>query len=270
MVQGRQANSLPARSPACQSLFRRAGASVKAGEIRIGSTMFKALKKKLVARLGPWFAYLSIRILACTLRFEEVDPDIPRQFWEKGAPIIIAFWHGRLLMMPLASYGGKKLSFLVSPHRDGQVVGKALKRFGFHAILGSTNRGGFSGFKQMINAQESDIAIVPDGPRGPCRQAQIGVIELAKMAGKAILPISFSAARKKIFNTWDQFLLPYPFSKGVFIWGEPIYVDQDGDRAHLEEKRILLENRLNELTERADHYFAPPHPPLSPRGRGRG
>jgi lysophospholipid acyltransferase (LPLAT)-like uncharacterized protein len=158
-------------------------------------------------------------------------------------------------MMPMTSYEGKKLSFLVSPHRDGQVVGKALKRFGFHAILGSTNRRGFSGFKKMVNAQESDIAIVPDGPRGPRRRAQIGVIELAKLTGKAILPLSFSASKRKIFDTWDQFLLPYPFSKGVFVWGEPIEVDQNGDRAHLEEKRILLENRLNELTEKADHYF---------------
>jgi lysophospholipid acyltransferase (LPLAT)-like uncharacterized protein len=70
-----------------------------------------------------------------------------------------------------------------------------------------------------------------------------------------VIPFTFSASKKKIFNTWDQFLLPYPFSKGVFIWGEPIEVDQNGDRAHLEGKRILLENRLNELTEMADHFF---------------
>jgi lysophospholipid acyltransferase (LPLAT)-like uncharacterized protein len=81
------------------------------------------------------------------------------------------------------------------------------------------------------------------------------VIELAKLTGKAVVPLSFSASKRKILNTWDQFLLPYPCSKGVFIWGAPIEVDRNEDRAHLEEKRILLENRLNELTERADHYF---------------
>jgi lysophospholipid acyltransferase (LPLAT)-like uncharacterized protein len=157
-------------------------------------------------------------------------------------------------MMPVV-YKGKKLSFLVSPHRDGQVVGKAFRRFGFHAILGSTTRKGFSGFKQMVKAQGSDIAIVPDGPRGPRHRVQIGVIELAKITGRAVLPITFSASKRKIFNTWDQFLFPFPFSKGVFFWGEPIYVNQSGERAHLEEKRILLENRLKELTEKADRYF---------------
>lgn len=214
----------------------------------------KPLKKKLVAWGGPWAAYWMIRLLAWTMKFEEIDPEIPRQFWDNGIPAIGAFWHGRLFMMPVV-YKGKTLSFLVSPHRDGQVVGKALYRFGFRAILGSTRRKGFSGFKQMVKAQRSDIAIVPDGPRGPRHQVQIGVIELARRTGRAIVPLTFSASKKKIFNTWDHFLLPYPFSKGVFIWGEPIQVDPKGDRVHLEEKRILLENRLNELTNRADHYF---------------
>jgi lysophospholipid acyltransferase (LPLAT)-like uncharacterized protein len=215
----------------------------------------KPLKKKLVAGLGPWFAYWTIKFLAWTIRFQEIHPEIPRKFWEEGIPAIFAFWHGRLLMMPVISHQGKKLSFLVSPHRDGKVVGKALERFGFHAILGSTTRKGFSGFKKMVKAHGSDIAIVPDGPRGPRRRVQIGVIELARLTGRMVIPLTFSASKRKIFNTWDQFLFPYPFSKGVFIWGEPIEVDRHGDRAHLEEKRILLENRLNELTERADHHF---------------
>ena len=224
----------------------------------------KSLKKKLVSGLGPWIAYGVIKILGWTLRFEEVRPEIPRSYWEKGIPIIGAFWHGRLLMMPYI-YKGKKLGFLVSPHRDGQVIGKALKHFRFHPILGSTTRKGFSGFKNMVKALQNglDIAIVPDGPRGPCQKAQIGVIELSRLTGKLIVPFTFSASKKILLNTWDRFLIPYPFSRGVFIWGEPIDVDAHGDRHHLEEKRQLLENRLNELTEQADHYFDP-HAP----GRG--
>lgn len=216
----------------------------------------KTLKKRFISWFGPWFAYGAIKLLSRTIRVEEVHSEIPRSFWEKGIPFIGAFWHGRLLMMPIA-YRGRKLSFLVSPHRDGQVVGKALKRFGFHPILGSTYRKGFSAFKKMTKAlaNGSDIAFVPDGPRGPRYRAQIGVIELAKKTGRPIIPLSFSASKKKILNTWDQFLLPYPFSRGVFIWGEPIEVDPKATRDHLEERRILLERCLNELTEKADRYF---------------
>ncbi|HSB06994.1 MAG TPA: lysophospholipid acyltransferase family protein [Thermodesulfobacteriota bacterium] len=218
----------------------------------------KRLRKKLVAWIGPSLTYWTIKGLNWTMKFEEVHPETPRSLGERGIPGIGAFWHGRLLMMPLV-YKGKKLSFLVSPHRDGQIVGEALKRFGFHAILGSTNRKGFSAFKQMLkaNLDGSDIALTPDGPKGPRYQAQIGVIELAKLTGRPIIPVTFSASRRKMFKTWDQFLLPYPFSKAVFIWGEPIEVDPKGDRAHLEERRALLERRLNELTEKADHYFDP-------------
>ena len=220
------------------------------------SMFLKVLKKKVVSWWGSWFAYWTIRFLSRTMRFEEINPEIPRSYWERGMPGLCAFWHGRLLMMPLV-YKGKKLSFLVSPHRDGQVVGKALKRFGFHAILGSTTRKGFSAFKQLVKAYQngSDLVITPDGPRGPCYRVQIGIIELAKLTGRPIIPLSFSASRKKILKTWDHFLLPYPFSKGVFLWGEPVAVDPNGDRTHLEERRGLLEKRLNELTERADHYF---------------
>ncbi len=222
----------------------------------LGKMVLKPLKKKLVSWLGPWLAYWTVKILSRTMKVEVINSEIPRSFWEKGNPAIGACWHGRLLMMPIA-YQGKKLSFLVSPHRDGQIVGKALERFGFHPILGSTTRKGFSAFKKMMKAQQngSDIGIIPDGPRGPRYRAQIGVIELAKLTGRPIVPLSFSASKRKVFKTWDHFLLPYPFSKGVFIWGEPIHVDQTGNHAHLEEKRILLERRLNELTERADHYF---------------
>ena len=214
----------------------------------------KPLKKKLVSWLGPWLAYWTIKILGRTMKFEEIHPEIPKSFWEKEIPAIGVFWHGRLLMMPVV-YKGKKLSFLVSPHRDGQIVGRALQRFVFHAILGSTTRKGFSGFIKMVKAHGSDLAMVPDGPRGPRHQVQMGVIELDKLTGRAIVPLTFSASKKKIFNTWDHFLLPYPFSKGVFMWGEPISVEQNGNRDYLEQMRALLEKRLNALTERADHYF---------------
>jgi hypothetical protein len=216
-------------------------------------------------------AYWTIKLLGLTLRFEQVNPEVPAFFREREIAVIGAFWHGRLLMMPFA-YQGKKLSFLVSPHRDGQVVGKALQRFGFRPILGSTHRKGFSGFREMVKAHRdgSDVAVVPDGPRGPRYHAQIGVIELAKLTGRPVIPFSFSASKRKILKTWDQFLIPYPFSKGVFVWGEPIHVDPKGDRDHLEERRLLLEKRLNELTERADHHFDANSPSLSQEGRGRG
>jgi lysophospholipid acyltransferase (LPLAT)-like uncharacterized protein len=221
-----------------------------------GEMTIKRLKKRLVEKLGPWLAYWVVRLLAKTMRFEVLHSEIPESFWKKKIPVIGAFWHSRLLMMPVV-YRGNRLSFLVSPHRDGQVVGRAFKKFGFMPILGSTHKGGSHALQGMIRAirEGYDVAIVPDGPRGPSERVQLGVIELARRTGAPILPVSFSASKRKIMKTWDRFLLPIPFSKGIFIWGEPIYVDPKGDRDYLEERRALLERRLNELTEEADHYF---------------
>ena len=227
----------------------------------------KTLEKKIVASLGPSLAYWTIRVLGATMRFREVNSEIPRSFIEKETLAIGAFWHGRLLMMPclesVHKETGRKMSFLVSSHRDGQVIGKAVERFGHRAILGSSTRRGFSAFHQMLKAQKDgyDVIVVPDGPKGPRQRVQIGIIELSRLTGCPIVPLSFSASRRKIFNTWDRFLLPCPFSRGVFIWGEPVYIDPNGDRAHLEEQRLLLEQRLNQLTEMADRYFEKPSHP---------
>ncbi|MCX8118807.1 MAG: lysophospholipid acyltransferase family protein [Desulfobacterota bacterium] len=216
----------------------------------------KRIKKRLVEWLGPPLAYWAIRLLGWTMRFEVVNPHIQSTLVEKGIPFIAAFWHDRLLMMPLG-YRGKRLSFLVSPHRDGQIIGRSLKKFGFQPIYGSSHKGGAKALWEMVRAIQSgsDVAIVPDGPRGPRHQLQVGVIELARRTGRPILPISFNASKKKVFKTWDRFLLPFPFSKGVFVWGEPIYVESKGDRDYLESMRRLVERRLNELTEEADRYF---------------
>lgn len=219
-------------------------------------TGFRLIKKKFVGWFGPWLAYRIIRLLGWTMRFEVVNPHIQKSFVDRGVPYIGAFWHDRLLMMPLG-YGGKALSFLVSPHRDGQIIGRSLKKFGLHPIYGSSHKDGSSALKEMVKTIQngSDVAIVPDGPRGPRHRLQFGVIELARRTGSPILPLSFSASKKKFFRTWDRFLLPYPFSRGVFIWGDPIYVDRNGDRDYLEKMRLLVERQLNELTEQADRYF---------------
>lgn len=111
--------------------------------------------------------------------------------------------------------------------------------------------------REMLKAYREgyDIAITPDGPRGPRYRVQSGVIELARRTGMAIIPLTFSASRKKMFRSWDRFLFPYPFSRGVFIWGEPLFVPRQMDRDTFEQKRLLLERGLREITDRADRYF---------------
>jgi lysophospholipid acyltransferase (LPLAT)-like uncharacterized protein len=190
------------------------------------------------------------------MRVEVVNGHIQDEYHRRGEPAIGAFWHGRLLMMP-AGYRGHKLTILISLHQDGELISRTANYFGFRSIRGSTTRGGLSAMREMLKASREgcDIAITPDGPRGPRYHVQSGIIELAKRTGMAIVPLTFSASRKKVFRSWDRFLLPYPFSRGVFIWGEPVFVPRQMNGREFELKRLLLERRLREITDRADRYF---------------
>jgi len=99
------------------------------------------------------------------------------------------------------------------------------------------------------------VALVADGSRGPAFKAQDGTIKIAKVTGVPILPITYNASRKKVLNSWDKFIIPYPFSEIVVIYGDPIYVPKDADNEAMEIKRQELEKKLNEITEHVDKYF---------------
>src|SRR3990172_7496428 len=198
-------------------------------------------KDRLLLNLIPPLAKVVIKALAFTIRIEVLHEERVRPFWEKDERFILAFWHGRLLMMPFC-YHGKRIKLLISENKDGDLLARAMKRFGYDSIRGSTTRGGASAMREMIKAaRESDIAITPDGPKGPRYIVQDGVIALARLAGVPIIPVTFGSSKKKVFGSWDSFNLPYPFSRGAFMWGEPIYVSKDDN---MEDKRKELEVKL--------------------------
>jgi lysophospholipid acyltransferase (LPLAT)-like uncharacterized protein len=207
-------------------------------------------------RLGPVAAFFLIKFLQLTMRIEELNGEWVRDFWRRGENGIGAFWHGRLLMTPLV-YGGRGLKILISSHRDGELITRTVRRFGLETVRGSSTRGGIAGIKGLARALQEgyDVAIAPDGPRGPRFKVQPGIIQLARISGRPIIPFTFSAFPRKVFSSWDRFIIPFPFSRGVFVWGEPIWVDHAAGAAEVEEKALLLEKRLQELTEMADRYY---------------
>ncbi|MEK9172748.1 MAG: lysophospholipid acyltransferase family protein [Nitrospirota bacterium] len=155
----------------------------------------------LVNRLKLWLippiGYAAIRALGRTLRIRTLHADRVNAFWQAGRPVILAFWHGRQLMLPLG-YGGSRLYILVSEHRDGELIHRIVRRFGFDTVRGSTTRGGARALRQMVRLGRSGagLAVTPDGPKGPRCVAQAGVVQLAKLTGLPILPYTFAASKK--------------------------------------------------------------------------
>jgi hypothetical protein len=205
--------------------------------------------------LGPGVAFFLIKLLQWTMRIEELNGERIRAIWARGENAIGAFWHGRLLMTPLV-YGGPGLKILISRHRDGELITRTVRHFGLETVRGSSTRGGIAGMKGLARALQEgyDVVIAPDGPRGPRFKVQPGVIQLARITGFPVFPFTFSAFPRKELRSWDRFIIPYPFSRGVFVFGEPISVDREATEEEIEAKTLLLEKRLQEITEMADRY----------------
>jgi lysophospholipid acyltransferase (LPLAT)-like uncharacterized protein len=177
-----------------------------------------------------------------------------------GQPAVAAFWHERLPMMVMlwrmaaASAAGRRagtgMRILVSAHRDGQLVGAALRRFGVGVVLGSTTRGGAAGVRRVLAliAAGNHLAITPDGPRGPARVAALGVAQIAALSGAPVLPCAAQTTRRLVLNSWDRMVIPRPFGRGVIVCGPTIAVPRHGWEATLP----AIAAAIDAATEAAD------------------
>lgn len=227
--------------------------------------MVKALTKRDgVRRLLCWLAAQYIRLVFLSGRWEVVNGEVPTAYWDRGAPFILAFWHGRIMMMPYCWRRRQPINMLISQHRDGQIIARTVSHFGIDTIAGSTSKGGMAALRSMLKALKSGqcVGITPDGPRGPRMRASDGIVQLARLSGRPVIPCTFAATRRRVLGSWDRFILPLPWGRGVFVWGQPITVPADASPAALENLRRAIEDDLNALTERADRQLG--HQPIEP------
>ncbi|MGA1862394.1 lysophospholipid acyltransferase family protein [Deferribacter thermophilus] len=183
-----------------------------------------------------------------TLRYELVNRDVVDKLRGKKEQIVFAIFHGQLLPF-VYLHKGEQIVTIVSESKDGEIADFFLKKFGFQTVRGSSSRGGV---KAVIGAKRlmGDIynaAITVDGPKGPIYEVKPGVIYLAKKKNKPIIPAVAICNKYKQFNSWDKFILPFPFSKIKIIYGEPIYFSKHLDDDLLEKDRLFLQSRMLEL-----------------------
>ena len=236
----------------------------------------RVLRSDRLRRLLCWFVQLYIRVVYRTNRWSIEGGDIPRRLRESGQAFILAFWHGRLLMIPMAWQRLAPMHMLISAHRDGRIIADAVTYFGVDSIAGSTRRGGSSALRQMLKqlAAGDCVGITPDGPRGPAMQASLGIVNVARLARVPIVPVVFATSRCRVLRSWDRFHLAKPFGRGAFIWGKPIEVEPELDEAGLERTRLLVERRMNEMARDADRRVGrgseqPRDLPSAPSGANR-
>lgn len=215
--------------------------------------MLRRLKYLVMLHLLPGMVYLFLVLLGRSMSVRQVNKEAIDRLWREGQGAIVCFWHGRLLAMPFA-YEGQSAKVLISRHSDGEFIARVVGYFGLGTVRGSYKKASVSSLREILAElkQGTTIGITPDGPKGPRYQVKPGIVELARMTHRPIVPVSYGASRKKTFASWDRFVLPYPFSRVLFVWGEPIYVAADARADTIEERRKELEERLITLTETAD------------------
>ena len=223
--------------------------------------MIKAIaKSRAGAFIFSQVIGLYVWVLRQTVRLElegveHVDADAGGQ--------VVAFWHGRLVLAPLfANHSPLPVHMLISTHRDGEIIADALKLPGLKFIRGSAanpkkalkDKSGARAVVQMTAALREGhiVGITPDGPRGPARQSQLGVVRLAAQSGVPIIPLGLAVSRSITLGTWDRCQVPLPFAKIAVIAASPYFCPADSSVDGLKSCATELAERLNRVTDNAD------------------
>jgi lysophospholipid acyltransferase (LPLAT)-like uncharacterized protein len=183
---------------------------------------------------------------------DNLDPrrrDLPGRY-------IYAFWHENMLL-PTYHYCSPRFYVLTSQHADGEIVHQVMRLRRTHTIRGSTTRGGIEAVRTVLrDRKHRHLAVTPDGPRGPRRQVQPGIIYLAARTGMPIIPVGFAYHRPWRLRTWDRFAVPRPWSVSNCVTREAITVPADSDRKQLELYRQRVEEELLFLSAEAERRVA--------------
>ncbi|MBI1363193.1 MAG: DUF374 domain-containing protein [Proteobacteria bacterium] len=224
---------------------------------RLLKKLFKSTAAQILAGrlIGMYTALAQV-----TASVTEENAHYPKAYWDADKPVIVAVWHGRLLLMPcFFAHCPHTVHALISAHRDGRLVSYAAQWHGIKTVQGSSTRGGAGAVKALLRLAKAGetLFITPDGPKGPRMHAQDGVLEIARMSGLPILPVSISTSAGKQVKSWDRFLIARPFSRVRIVWGEPMVIPRDS--TDINALRTELEARMTAAQNAADDATGRPH-----------
>lgn len=230
------------------------------------STAKKIFKSEGFTTFVAWFIALFIRLVRRTGRFEVRRGDIAARFWAEDKPFVAATWHGQNMILPTFWHNWREMRILVSKHGDGEIVAGIMHFLGVGTIRGAgvpkgeertykqKGKGGAGALRAMVRALGENISIglTADLPPGPARRAGEGIVMLARLSGRPIVPVAATTRARIRLDNWDNFTINLPFSKGALVWGEPIYVSRDADADELEAARLRVEEGLNAVAAEAE------------------
>jgi lysophospholipid acyltransferase (LPLAT)-like uncharacterized protein len=211
-------------------------------------SILKEYKWRLIGFLGK----LILGLWTITARLTVIGEGPYRDLRNQNKPVVLLVWHGRLLVVPYL-FKKRGILALISPSEDGEILARIVEGWG-KVLRGSSSHSIVKAWSVMRKELDGggEVIIVPDGPRGPNRKMKLGALKLSQQSGAYLVPFTFAAARKKTLGSWDNFLIFYPFTKVVGLFGAPLVVNPKLRGDDLEKERQRIENVLLQLDDEAN------------------
>jgi lysophospholipid acyltransferase (LPLAT)-like uncharacterized protein len=161
-----------------------------------------------------------LRLLASTWRMRTFGGEVIRGFRAAKQPVVFTLWHGQMLPL-LWQHRAEGVAVLISEHRDGEIIAGAASALGFRTVRGSTSRGADRALVGLVRELRAghDVAVTPDGPRGPAGQFAPGALVAAQRAGAPIVSVAAAATWAWRLRSWDGFIIPKPFARVTVAYG---------------------------------------------------
>jgi hypothetical protein len=214
-------------------------------------SVFREFKWRFIGFLGK----LILWVWTKSARLNIIGEDRYKELRNQNKPVVILIWHGRLLVAPYL-FRKRRILALISPSEDGEILARIVSGW-FKVLRGSSSHSIVKAWSVMRKELDEggEVIIVPDGPKGPNRKMKLGALKLSQQSGAYLVPFTFSASRGKTLNSWDKFLIFYPFSRVSAIFGEPIKVDPNMRGDDLGRERQRIEQILLKLDDEAGNCF---------------
>ena len=214
-------------------------------------SILNEFKWKFIGFLGK----MILGLWTMTARLTVIGEDRYKELRSQKKPVVLLIWHSRLLVAPYL-FRKRGILALISPSEDGEILARIVE--GWAKVLrGSSSHSIVKAWGVMRKELDEggEVVIVPDGPRGPNRKVKLGAFKLSQQSSAYIVPFTFAAKRKKTLNSWDRFMIFYPFTKVIALFGEPMLVDPKLRGDDLERERQRIEQILLKLDDEAATYL---------------
>ena len=222
-----------------------------AGDERVADARGARTHERKLRRLVR-FGVPLVRLLGLTWRIRRVNDAMLSDLRRQRVPIVFALWHGDMLPL-LYLHRREGVSVLISEHRDGELIARIAQSLGFRTVRGSTSRGAARALAGIVRELEDghDVAVTPDGPRGPARRFAPGALMAAQRAAAPVVAVGVSAKPTWRLKSWDRFIIPKPFARVKVVYSDAIHIEASSVRAAAEETS-RFESLMAEMGRIAD------------------